>query len=211
MGRPVLTDAQVQAFRERATDVAMRLFVHDGYEGFSLRALAKELGCSHATPYRYFDGKPELFAAVRAEGFRRFAAHLRDHLHGKRAPLSRVRALADAYFGFANEQPEAFSIIFEMRQESDEFPFVDEAGAAAWGVLYEVIEGAIEAGALIGDPNTVAHTMWAAIHGVATLHVAGKLRMGRQGEDIVVHMTDALIGAHAATTKKKKKRSEKTT
>jgi len=39
--------------------------------------------------------------------------------------------------------------------------------------------------------------MWAGIHGVATLHVAGKLGMGPDGEEIVAHMTKALIRAHA--------------
>ncbi len=45
----------------------------------TLRALAAELGCSPMTPYRYFENKAELFAVVRADAFRRFAAFLGKH------------------------------------------------------------------------------------------------------------------------------------
>lgn len=197
MGRPLLTDDQVLAFREKATDAAMELFVRDGYEGFSLRALAKALGCSHATPYRYFDGKAELFATVRAEGFRRFGVHLRTRLETSTDPLERIHILADAYFEFATTQSAAFNVIFEMNQSSDEFPFVREAGADSWSALHEVVRDAVDAGILEGEVELLAHTMWAGIHGVATLHVAGKLGMGPDGEEIVAHMTKALIRAHA--------------
>lgn len=193
----MLTDAQVEDFRQRACEVSMRLFVEEGYEGFTLRALAKELGCSHATPYRYFAGKPEIFATVRAEGFRRFAAFLRARLAPIADPLDRVRALARAYFDFSVEQAAAFTIIFEMGQpHPSEYPFVAEAARDAWSVLYGTIRAAVEAGALEGDPNELAHTMWAGIHGVATLHLAKKLAMGRGADALLSSMTDALLRAH---------------
>ena len=206
MGRPVLTDAQVEDFRGRACDVAMRLFVSAGYEGFTLRALAGELGCSHATPYRYFEGKPELFALVRAEGFRRFEAFLRGRLAGASDPLARVRRLARAYFDFSVEHAAEFTVIFEIGQpDPHEYPFVGEAGHAAWSVLFDVVRAAVAAGALAGDPNELAHTMWAGIHGVATLHLARKLAMGRDAEAMLESMTDALIRAHTPERAKRKR------
>ena len=51
-------------------------------------------------------------------------------------------------------------------------------------------------GALEGEVNELAHTMWAGIHGVATLHLASKLAMGRDAEAMLTSMTDALIRAH---------------
>jgi len=173
-----------------------------GYEGFTLRALARELGCSHTTPYRYFDGKSEIFALVRAEGFKRFAAFLRERLVGTEDRLERVRLLARAYFDFSTEQSAAFTVIFEMGQsEPDDYAFVNEAATDAWSVLHGVTREAAEAGVLVGDPNELAHTFWAGIHGVATLHLAGKLRMGRSADALLESMTDALISAHQERTK----------
>jgi AcrR family transcriptional regulator len=194
----VLTDEAIGAFRERAVEIAMRLFAEQGYEGFSLRTLARELGCSHTTPYRYFPGgKDEIFAAVRAEGFRRFGRFLERRLEPVREPLERVRVLARAYFDFSVDHRAAFTIIFEMGQPNpDEFPTVGEAGFAAWSVLYRVIEEAAEAGALVGDVSDMAHTMWAGIHGVATLHLAHKITMDRSADAVLHTMTDALIHAY---------------
>ena len=35
MGRPVLSDEQVEDFRQRVCEVSMQLFVEHGYEGFT--------------------------------------------------------------------------------------------------------------------------------------------------------------------------------
>lgn len=197
MGRPVLTDEEVEAFRRRACDAAMTLFGELGYDQFSLRALAREMGCSHATPYRYFDGKDAIFAEVRAEGFRRFAAFLTARLEASSKARERLRILARAYFDFAQEQPAAFRIIFELGQPTaEDYPVVNEAAGAAWGVLVGVVKEAIDAGVLAGRPNHLAHVMWAGIHGVATLELAHKLTMGKSGASLVDAMTDALLAAH---------------
>ena len=194
----MLSEEEVQAFRRRACDAAMSLFDELGYDHFSLRALARELGCSHATPYRYFDGKEAIFAAVRAEGFRRFAAFLGARLQASCDPRERLRILAHAYFDFAQEQSAAFRVIFELGQPTpDDYPVVVEAAGAAWGVLVGVVKEAIDAGVLAGRPKDLAHIMWAGIHGVATLELAHKLTMGKAGAPLVDAMTDALLAAHA--------------
>ncbi|MAQ14374.1 MAG: hypothetical protein CMN30_06220 [Sandaracinus sp.] len=192
----MLTDEELEAFRARAVEVAMRLFAEHGYEGFSLRTLARELECSHTLPYRYFPGgKAEIFAHVRAEGFRRFAAALRAHLEPIADPLERVRSLARGYFDFSVAESPAFTIIFEMGQPA-EHPVVEEASFDAWSVLYGVVKDAVTAGALVGDVSTLAHTMWAGIHGVATLHLAHKITMDRSAEAVLASMTDVLVRAH---------------
>lgn len=200
----MLSDEQVSAFRARAVEVAMELFVEDGYEGFSLRSLARAMGCSHTTPYRYFEGKEAIFAAVRAEGFRRFAAALRARLGGSRDPAKRLRKLAEGYYAFAVAEPAAFRVIFEMGQpEAEAYPFVREAMSDAWGVLVGTVAEGIEAGVIAGEPEVVAHTMWSGIHGVATLQLAGKLLMGRSGNRVLGAMVDAMLAAHRPLTSSK--------
>lgn len=212
MGRPVLSDEEVSAFRRRATEAAADLFAQQGYEAFSMRALAKQLGCSHATPYRYFASKEELFACVRADGFRRFGEALRAGTADIEDPADRLRALGRAYLGFAQSAPAAFAVIFEMGQTTA-FPFVDEAALGAWSVLYGTIEDAVEAKVLAGEVALLAHTSWAGVHGVATLALAGKLTMGIEAASIVETMVEGFLRAHAgaaATAKKKRARSAKT-
>lgn len=198
MARPSLTDEQVHAFRSRATQVALEMFGADGYARFSLRTLASELGCSHATPYRYFPGgKEELFAAVRAEGFRRFAARLRDSQAGTDDPELRLRRMAEAYVDFAVDQPAAFAVTFQMADPAgDGEPEVAEAAVDAWSVLLGAVSGAVDAGMLVGRVSEVAHVMWAGLHGVASLELAGTLQMGRTARQVLHAMVEALLRAH---------------
>jgi hypothetical protein len=46
------------------------------------------------------------------------------------------------------------------------------------------VAAAIGAGVLGGDPDTVAHLLWAGLHGIVSLELAGKLRMGRTFDDL---------------------------
>ncbi|MEN0061956.1 MAG: TetR/AcrR family transcriptional regulator [Myxococcota bacterium] len=198
MARPALTEDQVSAFRTRATGVALELFASDGYDRFSLRALAEALDCSHATPYRYFPGgKSEIFAEARAEGFRRFARALRISQVGAADAGQALLRMAHAYFTFSVEESAAFAIIFAMGQpEGGDLEIVNRAAADAWSVLLGCVGRSIEAGVLVGDVEVVAHTAWAGLHGVASLHAARKLAMGRSAQEVLNAMVEALFRAH---------------
>ena len=72
MPRAALSQVQVDDFRTALCGAATRLFAEQGYEGVTMRALAKSLDCSPMTPYRYFKNKAEIFDTVRSAGANRF-------------------------------------------------------------------------------------------------------------------------------------------
>src|SRR5215510_13664573 len=74
----VLTDIDIETFRERLCDVAEQMFASHGPEGVTMRQLAAELGVSSMTPYRYFKDKDAILAAVRRRAFTRFAATMEE-------------------------------------------------------------------------------------------------------------------------------------
>jgi len=45
-------------------DAAREIFVHEGYEGFSLRKLAEKIEYSAGSVYLHFNSKEELFACL---------------------------------------------------------------------------------------------------------------------------------------------------
>ena len=104
--RAALTGEELEAFRRKAVDAAMGLFAEHGYRGVTLRSLAKVLGVSAMTPYRYFENKEELFSMVRAEAFRRFADAQRDAVAGIDEPKDALRMLGRAYVSFALDEPD---------------------------------------------------------------------------------------------------------
>lgn len=209
MARPRLTDEEVAEFRARLTDAAMDLFAEHGYESFSMRRLARKVGCSHATPYRYFSGVDEILAAVRAEGFRRFAAALQAGADPSAAVLDRLRDLGIAYLEFARAQPAAFRVMFEMTGRSpDRFPEVTAPKLSAWAVLEAAVTEAVERGELRHEsPEELAYLFWASVHGVAALHLADNLGDGLSADEITRSVTDALIAAHRGELSSPRRRS----
>jgi AcrR family transcriptional regulator len=172
----VLTESDVADFRERLCAVAERLFAEHGPDGVTMRQLASELGVSPMTPYRYFKDKDAILAAVRANGFNRFATALEAAYDAAGDPVSRSRAVGNAYIAFALDEPAAYKLMFDLMQphESD-YPELIEAGERARRTQVRHVQGMIDAGVLKGDASMIAHIFWAALHGTLVLQMAGKL------------------------------------
>ena len=179
MPRPPLSEAEVQAFRKKAIRVATRLFARDGYAAVTLRAIAEGLGTSHMAPYRYFENKAEIFAMVRADAFRRFSDVQEHAFASSDEPFERLFSMRAAYVRFALDHPDEYRVMFELGQESEElYPKLAEESRRSFTVLERAVTLAVEAGVLAGEPRLVAHLLWAQIHGMVSLHLAGKLTLG---------------------------------
>lgn len=186
MPRAALTVEELSAFRKRAVRAATRLFAERGYQGVTLRSLAKALGVSPMTPYRYFENKAELFAMVRTQAFRRFAEAQRDAVGEVDDPEESLRLLGAAYVRFALEEPDAYRIMFELSQApAGTYPELETEQARAFSYLREAVKRGVEAGLLEGEPLRRAHLLWAQAHGLVSLHLAGKLIMGCSLEDLI--------------------------
>ena len=186
VARAVLTVEEVGAFRGKAVAAATRLFAERGYRGVTLRSLAKELGVSPMTPYRYFENKEELFSMVRTEAFRRFADAQRDAVAGIEDPEDALRMLGRAYVSFALDEPDAYHIMFELLQApAGTYPELEAEQARAFSYLHEAVQASVDAGILEGESLRRAHYLWAQLHGLVSLHLAGKLVMGCSLQDLV--------------------------
>jgi AcrR family transcriptional regulator len=143
-------------------------------EPFSLRAVARRAGVSAAAPYRHFADREALEAAVAVEGFADLRADLGAALAGvpADAPASdAIAALGIAYVSFALRRPAVFRLMF-----GNECDDADSARVHASHGLHALLDEVIRerlAGASGAEPATA---LWALAHGLAFLHLDGKLR-----------------------------------
>lgn len=176
----VLTETDVADFRERLCAAAERLFAERGPDAVTMRQLAAELGVSPMTPYRYFQDKDDILAAVRANGFNRFAEALekaRDRTSGD--ARHKGAAVGDAYVTFALEHPHTYKLMFDLNQPDEgKYPELVEAGRRARATLSAYVEDLIADGVLTGDAEQIGTMFWAASHGAVVLELAGKLPPG---------------------------------
>jgi AcrR family transcriptional regulator len=170
----------VSEFRLRLCAAGERLFAQHGAEAVTMRQLAAELGVSPMTPYRYFKDKDEILAAVRAAAFNRFSSALevaRDPAAGG-AVASSMR-VANAYTDFALGEPQAYRLMFDLRQPNEDcYPELAEAAARARRTMTAHVVDLIAAGLLEGDPELIGHVFWSMLHGVIVLQMSGKISPG---------------------------------
>ena len=184
MPRASLTQDQLNDFRDTICAAATRLFAAHGYEGVTMRALAKEIDCSPMTPYRYFANKAEIFDTVRSAAGTRFADALDSAVKREPEHRPRLRAMCHAYVDFALREPHAYRIIFELDQDPrPESKRLEDA--RGWFIMKAAVTEAIADGALEGNPDVVAHLAWSGVHGLVALHLSGMLGFGLELQPLV--------------------------
>jgi AcrR family transcriptional regulator len=184
MPRTALSQDRIDAFRDALCAAATRLFAEQGYQGVTLRALAKDLGCSPMTPYRYFANKAAIFDTVREAAASRFADAIESAAKAHDTHRPRLRAMCRAYVDFALAEPHAYRIVFELDRSQHPDPIGGEE-ARGWLVMKRAVAAAVADGVLEGDPEILAHLLWSGIHGLVALHFAGMLALGLDLETLV--------------------------
>lgn len=176
----VLSESDVADFRERLCDAAEKLFAEKGPDAVTMRQLASELGVSPMTPYRYFTDKEDILAAVRTNGFNRFAESLESALANTQGSAkAKSSAVGEAYLDFAFAHPQTYKLMFDLNQPHEkDYPDLVAAASRANAMRSAYIKGLVEAGVMEGDPEEIGRMYWAATHGAVTLELAGKLPKG---------------------------------
>ena len=180
----VLTETDVADFRDRLCAAAERLFAEKGPDAVTMRQLAAELGVSPMTPYRYFQDKDDILAAVRTNGFNQFAAALEKARDSAKSARAKAAAVGDAYVRFAFDHPHTYKLMFDLNQPIGDsgYPELEEAGRRAHETQTAWVKDQIAAGEMGGDPEQIGAMFWAATHGVVVLEMAGKLPAGTARE-----------------------------
>ncbi len=145
-------------------------------EAFSLRAVARNAGVSPTAPYRHFADRDALESALAVEGFRDLLADLTE---GRELPSS-TADLAEfgvAYVAFALRRPALFRVMFGKPCDD-----ADDERVKAADALHDLLAAAL-ANVLPGaDAPALATAGWGLAHGLACLHLDGKLTAGSPDE-----------------------------
>ncbi|WP_417685671.1 TetR-like C-terminal domain-containing protein [Roseibium sp.] len=114
-----------------------------------------------------------LQAAIVAEGFRLFAATMRDHVAAApKEGRAQVLAIATGYVEFAVGNPDLFRLMFSMERQLDIFPDLLPASREAYAVLRDVSKWVEAKDRHSAEGRVAVETMlWTWVHGYACLKV----------------------------------------
>jgi AcrR family transcriptional regulator len=172
--------------RSRILDAARELFVEIGFEAVTMRKIAERIEYTPTALYFHFKDKAALLKALCEEDFLKLAAKVAE-LDRVVDPIERLRRMGHAYIDFALENPNQYRFMFMTP-----FPVLGEQPAGEqsageqsaeqgaiehdpYAFLKVLVERAIESGCIrldLQDPELLAQTLWAGIHGVVALHIA---------------------------------------
>jgi AcrR family transcriptional regulator len=171
--------------RQCLLDAAIELIKEEGINELSLRQVAKRVGVSHNAPYRHFEDKDALLAAVAVQGFQSLQIAMEAVQQNR--PLNsaqRLEAIGIAYVQFALAHPFYYRLMFgDYRCHLSQDPTLAEAAQQSFMVLVNTIrEGQVAGLFRSADPVAMARVAWSLVHGQAMLALDNKLQVSSQEE-----------------------------
>lgn len=163
--------------REVLRMAALRELRERGARNVSMRGLAASLNISPMTAYRYYADKEELFRDLKSEISARFTDALRSGIVHSAEPREQLYGAGAAYLEFAIANEHEYRLMFDEWLGDIEFrPEGALQSALSWQLLIDLLRQ-LNSGADDAELNGVGHVIWAALHGLAMLHLAGRVRL----------------------------------
>jgi len=172
-----------KTFRAKRADSVGRLKEHliaagenilerQGLDGLTLRATARAAGVSHMAPYRHFDDKDSLLAAIAERGFCALTEAMDDATENINKPKERLQAIGTAYVMFAHHHPAMYRLMFGAAiSDKSRFSKLVETGKYAYSKCSDAV-AACHSGKNRLNNKALMHksvATWALVHGLASL------------------------------------------
>jgi AcrR family transcriptional regulator len=163
--------------RSRILDAARDMFVDNGVEAVTMRAIAQRIEYTPTAIYHHFRDKQALIEELCLLDFGSLASAF--HRIGKiEDPVERLRRIGLAYVDFALAYPSHYQFMFLTPKPVSERSLAHDRGRPpdedAYLVVLETVTEGIHANRFrpeLDDPHELAQVCWAAMHGIAALHV----------------------------------------
>jgi AcrR family transcriptional regulator len=188
-----------KALRGEILDAAREIFVKEGYDGVSMRAVAEKIEYSPTTIYLYFTDKSDLMFEICQETFAKLRKQLEFMRQQKGDPLTMLRRGLRTYIEFGLKHPQHYIATFVMPHQHEapedvaRYNSPDSEGMKTFAILHGGVQEAIRAGKIRGDADTVSRALWAGIHGITSLLIVHAAFPWGNRERVIDLVVDSLI------------------
>ncbi|MBL0937596.1 MAG: TetR/AcrR family transcriptional regulator [Gemmatimonadaceae bacterium] len=188
--------------RQAILDAARELFVSEGVEATTMRAIAARIGYTPTAIYHHFRDKDALIVELCMADFS--ALGLAMHKIGRiENPVERLKRMGYAYTDFALDNTSQYRFMFmtppsQLLTEAHE-QVLKRPEEDAYVFLLGTVTEAVESGAFrpeLNDPIEIAQMFWGGIHGIISLwltHCGNDHITFRDPRETVRTMCDNLV------------------
>ncbi len=199
------------ARREVILDAAQSLFTSFGLDATTMEDIAHECDLAKSTLYLSFDSKDAIAFAVMSRALDALHDELRASVLAGGAAHEQILRMADAYYAFSRERPDAFRLLFVLPPPDFSGSVSPEVAGEAELLGYAALEllvtllrqGIAEGTFALSDPRSAAVGIWSAITGVIVVPArqATSSLVGVDHAALVREMVQALLrGLHPTHT-----------
>ena len=111
-GRPSITESKKEDMRQKIASVTLNLFRTEGYRQISMRRIAREIGCSPMTLYKYYDAKVDILHTLWSNIFETVFAKLNGLDLKDNSPREQLTVLASTYVNYWLNNSEHYRLVF---------------------------------------------------------------------------------------------------
>lgn len=200
------TSEEVELVKQNILENALQILSKYGYEGFTMRRLAKCMGMTATNIYHYFASKDEIFLEVRTNGFKLMYQQFRQAYDSQTDPFARLKTITDVAIRFAIQNPHHYKIMFT----ADVPRYKQFVGTPLEPVASEVLRSSMPSSDLVicvmGEIAEVYHNFpkeearlqythwWAGAHGIVSLYNSTNLDYIHENPaNIIKPLTDLLL------------------
>ena len=180
---------------------ARELFLREGHEHFSMRELAKQVGCVPGTLYLYFKDKKDLVATLVEDSFE----HLMGELERPRPdlnPLEFLNEMMRAYIEFGLNNPNHYHFAFMLRRTRS-LEKIRPRPHRSYALLLDTVKACVDQQLIRQvDDELATQGIWTGIHGVTSLMITIPNFPWGDRAALIDHVVDTLIaGLHPSSQK----------
>jgi len=176
----------------------LKILDEEGYEGFSMRKVAKVCNVSQTAPYRHFKDKNDLIKTIALKALQEFNQSLEKAFEKVGDPRDQLKAMGRYYISFFIENPEYLRLLYFSNAQAWMREAVMNECHYAEEHPYSALEKAVKnyKTASPHDERTVEELIvycWGLVHGIAVLMVNGELPCG---EDAMALVERVIVSEH---------------
>lgn len=172
-----------EKIKEKILQAAIKLFAKEGYENVSMRKISEKIQYSPGTIYLHYKDKESILFELHTIAFQKFYEALSE-ANTEKNPIKRLKLMGHNYLEFAWNNSEYYDLMFINNCVSASIEKEKEwIGMDSYGLLRQTISECAEHGYIAKhDIEPATFSMWAFVHGIASLVIKKRVPAMKQEE-----------------------------
>ncbi|MBL4869859.1 MAG: TetR/AcrR family transcriptional regulator [Robiginitomaculum sp.] len=169
-GRPTRSPEQIEDMRLRISMCALKLFQAEGYTAVSMRRLAKEVGCTVMTLYKYYNRKIDILRELWKLIFKELFEEIEAITKSETDEIARLKAICKFYVNYWLNSRDRYFLVFMSSGVSQEDVSIfvgDDALLARFDILRQSLSGALEGSISEPDLTIKSQLLLCMLNGIA--------------------------------------------